>query len=157
MAFQSAGALGRQGVAGGLPEPGGGPYIPGVARANDFYVCARRALRLSLRDGGDAFLDLPLPGGQTRRLPLVDVSVDGLSVVMDGEPLEPGSTFERAVLRIGETAVPGTVTVVHATPEFAIGFLCGARFEIPDAEDRRRFTEAVERLRTDPRSARDDR
>jgi len=74
--------------------------------------------------------DYPGPGGRRYDLPLIDLSVSGLSFVCDDElpELESGTTVSPVIIRLGKCDIHGDLLVMHVTPDPSSETVCGALF-----------------------------
>ena len=108
-------------------------------------VCQRRCPRHRILHSEGADVEFVLGDGSRRRSPVLDISAGGLSFALpDGAPaLEPGSRLD-AVVHLGDRHIRGRLTVAHATPEFAAGVVCGARFDPGTEADAREFQRVLQ-------------
>ena len=74
--------------------------------------------------------DYPGPGGKRYDLPLIDISVSGLSFnCADRLPgLESGTTLSPIIIRLGMCDIHGDLLVMHVTRDPSGGTICGALF-----------------------------
>ena len=74
--------------------------------------------------------DYPGPGGKRYDLPLIDISVSGLSFNCgDDLPLlESGTTLSPIIIRLGKCDIHGDLLVMHATSDPPGETTCGALF-----------------------------
>ena len=74
--------------------------------------------------------DYPGPGGKRYDLPLIDISVSGLSFHCGDElpGLDSGTTLSPVVIRLGKCDIHGDLLVMHVTPDPATESICGALF-----------------------------
>ena len=93
-------------------------------------ACRRTGMRHRLRHAAEASLEVTTPDGTSWKLDLLDIGSGGVCFgLQDGRPpMEPGMEFTRAVVRVSGTAIAGSLSIAHATEEFAAGTICGARF-----------------------------
>jgi hypothetical protein len=76
--------------------------------------------------------DYPGPNGKTYRVPVVNLSVSGLSFMLEsddelGRP-EEGARLPDAVIRLGDCKLRGELLVMHVTGDPGSGYVCGALF-----------------------------
>jgi len=98
--------------------------------------------------------------GRAWRLPLVDVSVTGLSFVTDEEVpgLRTGVRIESAVLRVADCEIRGNVALRHVTPHPDWTTLYGGIFYPAEESDLHRLSgllagiEALQSARTESRA-----
>lgn len=98
--------------------------------------------------------------GRVWRLPLVDVSVTGLSFVTDEEVpgLRTGVRIESAVLRVADCEIRGNVAIRHVTPHPDWTTLYGGIFYPAEESDLHRLSgllagiEALQSARADSRA-----
>jgi hypothetical protein len=94
-------------------------------------ACRRKARRhrLSSTEASVEF-DYPNPGGHPCRLPLVDVSISGLSFAGTDElfGIEAGTDLSDVTIRVGSCEMRGDLLVMHATPEGVPDAVYGALF-----------------------------
>jgi hypothetical protein len=111
-------------------------------------ACRRTGARHRLRHAHDAFVEFTRLDGSTWRTDLLELSGGGVCFGLDaGHPaLEPGSRIDRVVLRVAKTAVAGTLTIAHATEEFAAGTICGAQFQPAGEADARVLAQLIASL-----------
>lgn len=83
----------------------------------------------------DPRIEITLADGRTRRLRLLEVSLDGVSfeVAERMAGLEPRATLPNARLAVGPHAIAGHLVVFHVTRGPGAGYRCGARF-VPGSE-----------------------
>ena len=100
-------------------------------------ACRRTGMRHRLRHADQAFLELTTPDGTMWQLDLLDIGSGGVCFGLrdDRPPVEPGMVFDRAVVRVPGSAIAGSLSIAHATEEFASGTICGARFRPATPED----------------------
>ena len=99
-------------------------------------------------------------GGRTWRLPLVDVSVTGLSFVTVEEVpgLNIGSRIESAVVRVADCEIRGNVALRHVTPHPDWTTLYGGIFYPAEESDLHRLSgllagiEALQSARSEARA-----
>jgi len=74
--------------------------------------------------------DYPGPGGKRCSLPLIDISVSGLSFKIDDELLniDSGTNLSPVVIRLGKCEIHGDLLVMHASPNSPNETVCGALF-----------------------------
>jgi len=74
--------------------------------------------------------DYPGPGGKRFDLPLIDLSVSGLSFNCSDElpGLESGTTLSPVVIRLGKCDIHGDLLVMHVTSDPSPETVCGALF-----------------------------
>jgi hypothetical protein len=79
------------------------------------------------------------------RLPLVDISISGLSFVMTEElpALENGSNLTDVVVRLGDCEIHGELVVMHMTPQSDARTICGALFFTATDQDLLKLRSAV--------------
>jgi len=94
--------------------------------------CRRVTRRYALSKSHNARLefDYPGPGGKHYDLPLIDISVSGLSFRCGDElpGLDSGTTLSPAVIRLGKCDIHGDLLVMHVTSGQSVETTCGALF-----------------------------
>ena len=72
----------------------------------------------------------PGPGGRRCELPLIDISISGLSFRYRDEipRLETGTALAAVTVRFGSCEIEGDLLVMHVTPHAPGETLCGALF-----------------------------
>jgi len=94
-------------------------------------TCRRRIRRHVLPTRGDASIEFCYPeGGQRERFRLLDLSVSGLSFLLDqnAPTLEAGLDLSNVVLRVANCEIRGDLLVMHVTADSASQSQCGALF-----------------------------
>jgi hypothetical protein len=99
----------------------------------------RKSRRHSARGSEEAFVELAWPerGSERRRLPLVDISISGLSFAIGDElpGIENGSCIPHALIRFGDCEIRGELVVMHLTPQTETRTICGALFYAASDQD----------------------
>jgi hypothetical protein len=74
--------------------------------------------------------DYPGPGGKHYDLPLIDISVSGLSFRCGDElpGMDSGTTLSPVVIRLGKCDIHGDLLVMHVTSGRSAEATCGALF-----------------------------
>lgn len=118
-------------------------YVPQMVRG-----CRRSGTRHRLGRTHAASLEVRAVDGRSWRFQLLDIGTGGVCFALDDpEPLiEQGSQLDHAVVHVGETRIEGTLTLAHATEEFAAGTICGARFEPATEIDRSALAKLITSL-----------
>jgi len=92
----------------------------------------RRDPRVSIFSPGSAWVEIAYPAaaGRRIRLPLLELSVSGLSFALEGDlPLVTrGAHFEAIVVRVGECELQGALVVKHVTDGGPGRISCGGMF-----------------------------
>jgi hypothetical protein len=111
-------------------------------------ACRRTGLRHRLRHAHDAFVEFSLPDGRPRKLDLLELGSGGVCFGLDDEPaaFERGARVDGVVLRVAGARIEGTLTIAHATEEFAAGTICGARFQPATEADQRALAQLIASL-----------
>lgn len=101
--------------------------------------CRRGPDRHPLPRADDRYVEVehPKPGGRRYSFPLHDVSISGLSFVLNEEVpfVDEGTSLDGATVRVGGCTLRGDLLVMHVTPEMAPGSVCGALFYPASDED----------------------
>jgi len=107
--------------------------------------------RGDIPDFQDAEIDLNLPDGSKRTLPLGGLSVNGGSFHLPDKVvgLEVGTTIHGAVIRIGELEINVHMEVRHVTRS-GNQYDCGGRFYPMSDDDRNEMAGLMARLRSLP-------
>ena len=89
-----------------------------------------------------------MPDGIDWQLDLLDIGSGGVCFgLRDGLPaMEPGMELAKVVVRVGGTAISGSLSIAHATEEFGAGTICGARFRPAGPDDQRSLDAVMESL-----------
>jgi hypothetical protein len=100
-------------------------------------ACRRTGLRHRLRHAHQACLELVAPDGTRWELDLLDIGSGGVCFgLKDGNPpMERGTEIAGVVVRVGGISITGSLSIAHATEEFAAGTICGARFRPAGPQD----------------------
>jgi len=110
-------------------------------------ACRRKTRRRPARGSQEAFVEWAPPGrvGELRRLPLIDISVSGLSFALGDElpGIENGSNLSNAVIRLGECEIHGDLVVMHLTAQTDTRTICGALFYAASDQDLLKLRSAV--------------
>lgn len=110
-------------------------------------ACRRKTRRHPAGGSEEACVELSTPNrrGERCRLPLMDISVSGLSFVVGDElpGIEHGSDLSDAVIHLGETEIRGDLVVMHLTSETETRTICGALFYAASDEDLIKLRSAV--------------
>lgn len=113
-----------------------------VAQAN-----RRKTKRHSAKGSEQAYVELALQdySGEPHRLPILDISVSGLSFSVGDElsGLENGLTLPDVVVRLGDCEIHGELVVMHLTPQTETRTTCGALFYAASDEDLIKLRSAV--------------
>jgi c-di-GMP-binding flagellar brake protein YcgR len=111
-------------------------------------ACRRTGARHRLRHAHDAHVEIVLPDGSPRRFDLLELSSGGVCFGLDDGQIDlgPGSRFEQVVLHVAATRIAGTLTIAHATEEFAAGTICGAQFQPAGEADSRALATLIASL-----------
>jgi hypothetical protein len=109
--------------------------------------CRRKTKRHPARDSEEACVELSTPHRRDERcrLPLMDISVSGLSFVIGDElpDIENGSDLSDAVIHLGECQIRGDLVVMHLTPQTDTRTICGALFYAASDSDLIKLRSAV--------------
>jgi hypothetical protein len=107
----------------------------------------RKTRRHPAKDSEEACVELSTPNrtGERFRLPLMDISISGLSFVIGDElpGIENGTDLPDAVIQLGECTIRGDLVVMHLTPQTDTRTLCGALFYAASDEDLLKLRGAV--------------
>ncbi len=102
-------------------------------------ACRRKVRRHSATGTVEACVEITYPDSASRnvRLPLVDISISGLSFIMTEElpAIESGSNLTNVVVRLGGCEIHGELVVMHMTPQGGERTICGALFYAASDED----------------------
>ena len=111
-------------------------------------ACRRTGMRHRLRHAHQAFLELTAQDGTLWQLDLLDIGSGGVCFgLQEGRPpIEAGMEFDRVVVRVSGSAFAGSLTIAHATEEFAAGTVCGARFRPATPQDQIALDELIRTL-----------
>lgn len=92
-----------------------------------------------------AELCYPSPGGPFHRLPLLNISRDGVSFLAPPELLgvAPGTRLDELVLCVGLLQIEGQLTLCHITRDPQDRSVCGGRFHPTHDTDRRKLDELI--------------
>ena len=113
---------------------------------------SRRDRRHLLDVGESAWVefDYPSPSGPRWRLPLLDVSVAGLSFILPDELLgiDCGATLRDVVVRVGDCELQGSLVVMHVSPDPASYSWtgCGALFYPATEADQLKLKNIIARI-----------
>ena len=94
----------------------------------------RKQQRHWIRRHGESCVEFkhPGPNGRPYRLPLVNVSIAGISFALDGHDdlalIEPGTRVEGASIHIETCELRGDLVMMHITPGTDQRGMCGALF-----------------------------
>jgi hypothetical protein len=95
-------------------------------------TCRRKQRRHSAGGSDRAWVELAIAGKQDApvRLPIVDISVAGLSFAVDGSPvaLENGSEIPDVRIKLAGCEIRGELVVMHVTGRDDGQTVCGALF-----------------------------
>jgi hypothetical protein len=95
----------------------------------------------------EACVEVTYPDSASRnvRLPLVDISISGLSFVMTEElpAIDSGTNIPDIVIRLGECEIHGELVVMHMTPDGDDRTICGALFFAATDEDLMKLRSAI--------------
>jgi len=110
-------------------------------------ACRRETRRHPAKGSDEACVELSTPNriGERFRLPLIDVSISGLSFAIGDElpGIENGTDLSDAVIHLGECAIHGDLVVMHLTPQTDTRTICGALFYAASDEDLLKLRSAV--------------
>jgi len=111
-------------------------------------ACRRTGLRHRLRHAHQACIEMRMPDGSEWRLDLLDIGSGGVCFgLRDGKPpMEPGMEIASVVVRIGDAAMAGSLSIAHATEEFGAGTICGARFVPAGPSDEHTLLKVIDSL-----------
>ncbi len=87
----------------------------------------------------------PSPGGAIYRLPLLNISLHGVSFLAPPELAEVsvGARLDELVLRVGLLEIRGEMTLCHVTAKPDGRNVCGGRFHPVRDSDRRKLDELI--------------
>lgn len=109
-------------------------------------ACRRKVRRHSTTGTVEACVEVTYPDSDARnvRLPLVDISISGLSFVMTEElpAIENGTNLPEVVVRLGECEIQGELVVMHTTPHDD-RTICGALFYAETDDDLMKLRSAI--------------
>jgi len=108
--------------------------------------CRRKQHRHTPLETDQAFVEVawPQPSGIRHRLPVVDISVSGLSFSYDDlEDIEGGTNLPEVVIWLGECEILGELLVMHVTPQPGNRKVCGALFYAASDTDLIKWRAAV--------------
>jgi hypothetical protein len=101
-------------------------------------ACRRTQRRFSISQTASAFVELEYPpsSGNRLKLPLVDISVSGLSFRFTDElaGIDSGTSLGPVKIHVGNCEMSGEFLIMHVTPESAFRTICGALF-YPTSDD----------------------
>jgi hypothetical protein len=113
-----------------------------VAQAN-----RRKSKRHSAKDSEEAYVELAVQdrNGDRCRLPLMDISISGLSFAIGDElpGIDSGATLPDVVIHLGACEIRGELVVMHLTPQSETRTVCGALFYATDDQDLIKLRSAV--------------
>jgi hypothetical protein len=116
-------------------------------RMTTAQACRRKARRHPAKGSEEAYVELALPNrtDERCRLPLLDISISGLSFSIGDElpGIENGSSLLEAVIHIGDCEVHGDLVVMHLTPQTETRTICGALFYAASDQDILKLRSAV--------------
>jgi hypothetical protein len=109
--------------------------------------CRRKQRRRAVAGVGNAWIEIKYPnseGGQ-HQLPLVDISVSGLSFCFEDQldGLESGAKLSDVIVRLGDCDVRGELVVMHVTSQQPGRWLCGALFYASTDTDLLKWRSAI--------------
>lgn len=109
--------------------------------------CRRKQRRRTTSGSGNAWVEItcPQPEGRLHTLPLLDVSVSGLSFMFE-EPLpglESGASLNNVLVRLGDCEIRGELVVMHLTPQGPGRWACGALFYAASDTDLLKWRAAI--------------
>ena len=111
-------------------------------------VNRRRDKRHKLPSGVGAEIEFNTPDGRTHVLPLVEVSISGLSFEiprrLDG--IETGAKLPAAMIRLGRLQVQGNLVVMRMVRGFGPDYTVGVEFHPRTDGDRNELIELITRL-----------
>jgi hypothetical protein len=87
----------------------------------------------------------PQPEGKRFLLPLVDLSVSGLSFVFEDElaGIESGTALSDIRIHLGDCEIQGDLVVMHVTERSATQWTCGALFYAASDTDLLKWRSAI--------------
>lgn len=95
-------------------------------------ACRRRTRRFTVNSGQNIWVEFEYPsrGGQSHRLPLVDISASGISFALTNELplLESGTSLPDVVIHVESAEMRGDLLILHVTPVPGGATICGALF-----------------------------
>ena len=95
-------------------------------------ACRRKTRRFPVGSGQKVWVEFEYPshGGQSHRLPLVDISASGISFALTNELplLESGTSLSDVVLHVESSEMRGDLLILHVTPVADRPMVCGALF-----------------------------
>ena len=101
-------------------------------------ACRRTQRRFSISQAATAFVELEYPpaSGNWLKLPLVDISVSGLSFGITDElaSVDSGTSIGPVKMHVGNCEMAGEFLIMHVTPEGSGRKVCGALF-YPASDD----------------------
>jgi c-di-GMP-binding flagellar brake protein YcgR len=110
-------------------------------------ACRRKTRRHPATGTVEAFVEITYPDSVARnlRLPLVDISISGLSFVLTEElpAIENGTNITDIVVRLGDCEIRGELVVMHLTPQTETRTICGALFYAASDQDLLKYRSAV--------------
>jgi hypothetical protein len=110
-------------------------------------ACRRKARRHSATGTVEAFVEITYPDSVARnlRLPLIDISISGLSFIMTEElpAIENGTNITDTVIRLGDCEIRGELVVMHVTPQSDNRTICGALFYTATDDDLMKLRSAI--------------
>lgn len=97
----------------------------------------RSTPRFAIPDSQGAVIELSDGSAPTRTFQIRDISISGISFVLDGEFGEPesGTEYPEATLRFPRTEIAGGILVMHSTREEDGALVCGSLFYPASEED----------------------
>ena len=95
-------------------------------------ACRRKTRRFPVDSGQNVWIEFEYPshGGQSHRLPLVDISASGISFALTNELplLESGTSLSDVVIHVENSEMRGDLLILHVTPVPDSSTVCGALF-----------------------------
>ena len=110
-----------------------------------FYTREKRRHAVDRPQHTYAELCYPSPSGPLYRLPLLNVSPDGVSFLAPRElvGVSPGTRLDDLVLCVGLLQIEGELTLCHVTRDPDGRRVCGGRFHPTRDADRRKLDELI--------------
>lgn len=95
-------------------------------------ACRRKARRFPVTAAQNVWVEFDHPSevGRPHRLPLVDISVAGISFAVTDElpPMDSGASLPGIVIHVEGCDIRGEMLILHVTPVSGHGTVCGALF-----------------------------
>jgi hypothetical protein len=101
-------------------------------------ACRRTQRRFSISQAATAFVEFECPpsSGNWLKLPLVDISVSGVSfgIIDELDSIDSGTSIGPVKIHLGNCEMAGEFLIMHVTPEGSGRTICGALF-YPASDD----------------------